>query len=324
MRYWDVEITDATGAVVKHWSSLTKTGQNDPGALKITFDVYVLSGEVASGSTLFNIHGVDITDLLDANRLNGNDITVRAGMTAGLPLANPSQAGVIFKGSIFQSVGNWVGTDMSISFELKPTIYTIDNPGNFTLHWKQGQTLRDALTQCFNTALPGLPQEIEISADIVSPATQVFVAPSLELLAQQIYHYTAVYFPDLSKFYRGVHIAINKGIIHVWDGTQQHASTQIAFTDLIGQPTWFQRDQLEFITPVRADLSVSNVVKMPQGIASYPGFVQTQTSAFPSNAHYRSTFDGYFQIKNVRHLGDSRSPSAQEWCSVFVGIPYDG
>lgn len=323
MRYYDIQISDAgTGNVHKRWSTVLADGGNDPAALKVEFDVFVLSGNIFAGQSSFTIYGVSLEDLYSANNLYGKHIEVRAGFSGGLPLEKPEQAGVIFAGYIRNSVGNWVGTDMSISLMINPTVHSHGNPGNYVLDWQKGQKLSDALAACFERALPGMPYEIEISDQIIAPSHIVTApAPTLEVLADQVYEWTSIYYSGLASPYLGVQIGIKRGTIIAWDATQPKGYKQLAFEDLIGQPNWFDALNLEFMTQMRADISVGDVVRMPTNMKDLPGFVQTRLQAYPSNHAYRSTFTGDFVIQQARHIGDSRSPDGKDWASVFIAYP---
>lgn len=323
MRYYDITITDPTsGAVVKRWSTIKADGNPDPGALKVEFDVFVTpAGTPHHGQSSFTIYGVSLNDLLNANNLFLKNIEVRAGFSGGLPLEKPGQAGVLFVGAILNSVGNWVGTDMSISLMLAPTSFTREDPGNFVLDWKKGQPLSEAIGEMLSRALPGMPQEINISGQIVAPSHLPMHAPTLELISDRVYEWTHAYFSHISSNFKGVRIGVRSGVIKVWDSVSPGGAKPLAFEDFIGQPNWIGGNKLEFINQLRADISVGDVVSMPANMAERPGFVQTQLNASPSMIHYQNTFTGNFIIQEVRHIGDSRSPKGEDWATVFIAAP---
>jgi hypothetical protein len=98
---------------------------------------------------------------------------------------------------------------------------------------------------------------------------------------------------------------------------------QLAFQDLIGQPTWLSFGSIQFVCPMRVDLSVADVVAMPKGIlgnpanpAGAPGAVTT-TSASQPQIRQKSIFTGNFFITSVHHLGEFRNPASQAWVTVF-------
>lgn len=335
MRYYDVRITDSQNNIVNnwHWSTLNSDGSMNANALLVDFDVLVYSSVIEYGQSTVTIHGVSLTDLKNANNMHGLTLTVSAGMAPGLPLATDlwRKSGVIFKGTIFQSVGNWIGTDMSITWLLTPTATTLDTPGNYVLNWNAGQKLSDALSQTFSVALPNLGQDINISPDIVSPmkkGSAVFTATTLHQLASFIDSWTLRHAPNSG--FVGVNIGIapsgtatsNKSVVKVWDGTNPPSPIQIQFEELIGQPVWYSTYQMEFISPMRADITMGDMVQMPQGLEDLPGIVETSTSAFPSVNKYRSLFTGQFFIVSARYLGNSRSPDGTQWAVTYKCIPY--
>lgn len=330
MRYYDITITHAfTGDIVKRWSTIRADGSNDPAALKVNFDVFVYFGTTYPGASSLTIYGVSLDDLQQANNpasslnphLAGKHIEVRAGFSGGLPLEKPDQSGVLFSGTILNSVGNWVGTDMSISLMINPTVHSHDNPGNYVLNWHKGQPLSEAIAEMLDRALPGVPQEINIHDQVIAPSQIVMHDPTLDLIAGQIYRWTSIYYSHLASPYLGVQIGIKRGVIVATDTTEYKNFKQLEFEDFIGQPNWFDKFSLEFMTQLRADISIGDTVRMPSNMTDLPGFAQTRLQAYPSFHHYSNAFTGDFFIKQARHIGDSRSPDGKDWASVFIAIP---
>lgn len=67
------------------------------------------------------IYGVPVTMLRESAQLAGCQINLTAGFTAGLPLANPNQAGLILSGQIYNPYANWLGTHQSLNFIVNPS-----------------------------------------------------------------------------------------------------------------------------------------------------------------------------------------------------------
>jgi hypothetical protein len=91
--------------------------------------------------------------------------------------------------------------------------------------------------------------------------------------------------------------------------------TQIAYTDLIGQPTWDAQNQMTFKTVMRADIHQGDVINLPLTLVSqvpnsFPGQGGSNTGQL--------TFSGLFRVGIVYHWGVSRQPDADAWCSVFT------
>ncbi len=180
MRFYDLKLTNPqTGAVVREWSS-RPGGVFDPHALNIIFDVPVTVGGTPIHQPVIIVEGISIKDIGNAQQfagtvdqntgqiVGGSNLTLKAGMQTGLPLANPRQAGLIVQGTVFQSWGNWIGTDMSLAFIVVPSIYRYDAPGNIVFNWKVGQTLQQALDQTLSVAYPNTPVVYRISENIVA------------------------------------------------------------------------------------------------------------------------------------------------------------
>ena len=317
MRYYEISVDGET-----RWTSLFPDGSPNRQAQNIEMDVLVYQGQAAYGNSTLTIQGPHLKELFDANALYTKTITVKAGMTKGLPLARPSQAGVLFTGQVFQSFANWVGTEMELSLILAPTPHTIYNPGNFTFVWKKGQTLNDALIQTISKAMPGYTIESNISDQLVANADHAGVYFTLDELAYAIQDWTQAYFSSLGSPYMGVQIGVSRGTVVINDGTQPPGATiQIDFFDFIGQPTWIGVNRLQFITVMRGDISINTVVKMPQGIEAVPGFITTTSESMPSQTRYQSTFRGPFHVISVRHVGNFRASSGEMWVSIFEAVP---
>ena len=103
MRFYDIQIGGG-----KSYSD-----RNNPYALNVEMDLTVVDSDSIIAGTVV-IWGIALEDISQANNLFNKSITVSGGMQPGLPLATAqsSQAGILAKGHIFQSFGNWVGTEM--------------------------------------------------------------------------------------------------------------------------------------------------------------------------------------------------------------------
>lgn len=143
-RYYNITCT-STGALNNPLGSSPWTsypgGKNDPGALNVEFDVQasffgVPGGDV--GSSTVTVHGVPLSDLQQAQNFAGANFSLSGGMKTGLPLAIATQSGLLLQGTVFQSFGNWVGTEMNLSFVIVPSGNTINEPGNFFFKLAEG------------------------------------------------------------------------------------------------------------------------------------------------------------------------------------------
>src|SRR5487761_2685629 len=154
--------------VFKTWTSYPN-GQNDPGALNVHLDLFSMVYGIPSSTnaSTITIEGISLADLQQAPNYAGMQITVSGGMQAGLPLANPKQAGIILQGEVLQSFGNWAGTEMTLDFVVSGSSYTVSSPGNIVLDWPAGTPLAQVLPLTFHTAFPNLTQKIQIGPEYI-------------------------------------------------------------------------------------------------------------------------------------------------------------
>lgn len=319
MRYYDISLT-AQGATkpFKAWSSQTN-GKFNPGALNVEFDIPVVTYGAPNGGQTITIEGISLQDLQQAQDFAGANLLMKAGMQQGLPLANPKQAGTIIAGRIFQSFGNWEGTEMTLDFVLYPSQFTLDSPGNIVLNWKAGTTLASALAQTLAVAYPSIKTTINISSQIVQSSDEVHRCSTLEQLASLIQSLTNGKF--LGSTYAGVQITFQGGQILIYDSTYKPAAVQLSFLDFVGQPTWIAANTMQVKLIMRGDLQLGGQILMPKGLQSAPGIVQTSAASLPSSLKYQSTFSGPFVINALRHLGNFRSASGADWVTIANCVP---
>ena len=311
MRYYELTLTTKGSTTPFRQLSSHPNGIRDPGALNIEFDMPLLSFDAFVNALSLTVEGIPLQDLNQAQQLAGMTLSLKAGMMAGLPLANPAQAGLIVVGEVFQSFGNWEGTEQTLELVLLPSTFTIDNPGNIVLDWQEGEVLATALTRTLSIAFPGMPISMNISSDILNGYHNPSHYATLEQLGKYIGDFTE------KNFKSRVRITIQAGKIVVFDDTFQPAVVQLNFNDFIGQPTWIDVNTIQIKTVMRADLMIGSIVKMPEGLQNAPGIIGTTGASLPSSIKYQSTFKNTFQVKELRHIGNFRSSDAANWCTVF-------
>lgn len=318
-RYYSIETIPKIGS--SPWTSFPK-GVNDPGALNVELDLLAAFYGIPQGDTggaTVTIHGVPLSDLQQANNFASTrnvKMVVRGGMQAGLPLAVPSQAGLLLEGQIFQTYGNWANTEMNLSFVLIPSGFTLGKQGNFVFNWMPGQSLADALNATLNVAYASFGYKINmnIGTAYATSAPITHIIPTLTKFAQFIHSLNGV---------RGVNIAINNGTILVTDGSIQKKAKQLLFTDLIGQPKWVEPNIMQFMTVMRADIQPGTLVTMPVGFFNSPGIIATTPSSAPSQQPQNKTaFQNNFLVQSIRHIGNFRDPDGTLWALVFQATPH--
>jgi hypothetical protein len=285
------------------------------------------------GRPWLRIWGISLAEIAQANNLGPtasggftNNIFIYGGMAAGLPLANPKQSGLLFSGTIEQCWGNWIGTAMTLDFIIMPGtttgvaggIGTIVQPKNIVLNWKAGQTLATALASSLSTAFPNYKQSISISSNIIRQNDETGYFPTLEQLAQ----YCRQTSFDIIKTsgYLGVSIVLQGDVLSVTDGSAQGGQggskgKMISFTDLIGQPTWIENQQIQIKTVMRADLNFGSQITLP------PTLITNTQQANSNLVNQKLAFQGGFSVVSIRHFGDYRNPSPDSWCTLINAVP---
>ena len=342
MRYYSVIITKADGtpyrfkslgnipltSLLPSGSQNPMTGQANPAALNVEFDMTASVFDAPDNNPWLRVWGLGLADIGSAANLTGLNVAVYGGMSKGLPLANPAQAGLLIKGQILAAWGNWIGTDQTVDmvFSAGVGVGGPDAPANFPFFWAAGTPLKAAIAQTLSTALPGLTQDINIS-------------PSLVLNYDVSgYYQSASQFADFIKElsvgipvpgggtideisgggYSGVKIVTNGQAARVFDGTTPTAASgigQVAYQDLIGQPTWIAGGTISMKTILRADIHVGDTITIPPSLVTTASLAAAQFNA--GLAKSKTTFSGEFLVNQVHHYGNFRQADAASWATVF-------
>jgi hypothetical protein len=339
VRYCDIKITRADGSLYTfkscgnafNGSSLSsllpsgpqnpQTGLTNPAALLIELDMAQYNGADPDTNGFLRIWGLGLTDLNSASDLNGMNVTVSAGMAKGLPLANPAQAGVILQGEIRQCFGNWQGTSQTLDMILS---VGGDTPGNFPFNMTAGMPLARAIANTLSIGMPNLPVSISISPNLVSSADQVGHYDTLTRFSSFVEAFSIGIIGG--KDYGGVQIGSDGVTIRVFDGagpatitsasgaTSTPTVKNIAFQDLIGQPTWISVGAISFKCVLRADIHQSDIVMLPPSLVTQSNAALQRYAANPQNG---LTFSGKFLIQQVHFYGNSRAPDAESWNTTY-------
>ena len=310
MRYYNLSLFNVGDPnPVRTWTS-HPGGQFDPGALNLEFDIPITPMDTPVGGQTITIEGISLTDLQQAQAFTGMQFVLQGGMKTGLPLANPLQAGVIAQGFVFQSFGNWEGTEMTLDFVIYPSTYNHNDPGNIVIDWKANASLSDALMQTMGIAFPGIQVSVNISQDLMLGHDEVGYYASLDQLAMTLGDITE------QQGHR-VFIVMQNGSINIFDDTYVPPPIQINFTDLIGQPTWINPNTMQLKVVMRGDIQIGQQIQLPPGMQSNPGIVRTTAQSLPSSMKYQTSFTGVFQVTEMRHLGNFRASDGASWASII-------
>jgi len=293
-----------------------------PGALNVEWDLPISVYNSPLGGSSLRVYGVGLPLLAQAANFNPSpdgkkycNIKISGGMAQGLPLANPEQYGVLMNSRIQQAFGNWQGTSQTLDFIMVLPAGSRESPYNFSFTCDKDAPLAPSIQTTLQNVFPNASAvNVNISPNLVAP----------EPLYQQNFTLTdfAKYLNEKSRSiiggttYPGIQISYVDNIISVYDYSVPSLAQpiKIAFTDLIGQPTWIAPYTLTFKTVMRYDIKVGGQVTMPQKSAT-SGLILTLPS---SQSQYKEVvnFQGTFYVQNVRHLGIFRQPDANSWVTV--------
>jgi len=310
MRFYDIIITNPNNnnTVIQEWTTLNIDGSNNLSSQSVEFDITVFTTAEEIGAAFIKIHGIPITEIGAAFNLNKMNIQVFAGMSKGLPLSNPDQRGLILQGVIQQAFGNWEGTDMNLNLQIIPGWGTVNDQKNLIVNWAKGSPLTDAIRNTLSVAYPNYTINININPNLVLANSEYGFYQTVPQFARYINQVSK--YSNQSADYGGVKILIGNNTFTVYDGFSKSTPKEVSFNDLIGQPVWQSLNQIQFRTIMRADILVGEYVNMPKTIA-------TNTAQSFSQFRDSSVFQGEFQIDAVRHLGNYRGTTGQDWITIF-------
>lgn len=319
MRYYWLRLTKDDGTVLRQYTSLKPDDSTDGAALKIEFDIPVYAYGIPAGGAHIKVSGVNFADIQQAsdfatsNSTPGNprgaNITLMGGMSKGLPLANPAQAGLLLSGQVQQCWGNWQGTETSLELVAFAKPFTRSQPANLSFNWQQGQTLQEAVTRTLTNAYPGSIITGGFTSSLVYTEDQPGFYQTLEQFSS--YVLDASQSVIQTDGYIGAQIRATPAGFELFDGSTLKAPKAISFLDLIGQPTWIDVATLQVRTVLRADLNVNDLITLPVGTNAI-----NQQNNYAQNRN-RGSFQGTFMVNNIRHLGDSRQPGGDSWVTVL-------
>ncbi|THD45240.1 hypothetical protein ERD95_17550 [Enterobacteriaceae bacterium ML5] len=325
MRRYRLEIFDAEGKPPRA-SDGTPIGPFDttetPGrGLHIVFDALIAGYDVISSGTMISIFGLPITMLSQSVKLNGYQLNLYAGFSAGLPLANPDQAGLIISGQIYNPYANWEGTHQSMNLIVNPSPLLNDKgqATSITLDGKKGEKLSTVLLRGLATAYPKFTLDISISDRLVWSEDAPGFYPRLGPMATMLRGQSIAMINDES--YSGIQTVMQNNVIRIFDNftLPEAGGNQILPQELIGQPTWIGLNTVSFKCPLRYDLHCGDVIELPTNIISGPtSILSVNTERSFSMYRNNVNFSGKYQINSVRHVGQYLSPdSSNAWVTIY-------
>lgn len=329
--------------------SLFTPGSTNPAALRFQCDIKTGPQHLPMPGQWIKLSNVSLGEAVNAqSQLQHTNIVVSGGMAAGLPLANPAQAGLLCAGQIRNAFGNWIAGEESIeayiyssgssatsnqftgspaTLNTVPIPATGNYPANIVFQWNPGQPLITPLVQALQQAFPQYGISGAINPNLVLtglPETAAF--PTLSTFAsylnQKSLSVIGGFAPSLAT-YMGVQLVLQNNTILVFDGTVLPTPKQILYDDLVGQPTSAEPYVVQAITQMRADIAVGDRVTLPntpytQG-GGDGGLVPTSASLGDAAAQlkYATGNSGTYICTSVRHVGDSLGSAALDWVTIL-------
>jgi hypothetical protein len=325
-------ISPIPGAMIpgSQWCTVVND-KNNPNALDMDIDIQVTPG----GSLLagfITIYGISPALISQSSIFTNLQLSLYGGFFTGLPLANleASHSGLLCRALIFPCVGNWVGSDLSITFFLASTV---SNPGgptapvNIIHNMPKGTPLSQAIQHALSTAFPGMPISVNISPNLILNYDDKGYYQGIEQYQNYVktLSHSILGTPE-GTGYQGVRFDSSKGTINVFDGTSPDNTIQLVFEDLIGQPTWVGVNQMQVKVAMRSDLSCNNRIILPPNIltTTTQAGAMTLYPGMPFNQYQHGAvlnFQGAFDVIGIRHLGRFRNPNAeQNWVTIINAI----
>jgi hypothetical protein len=164
-----------------------------------------------------------------------------------------------------------------------------------------------------STAYPGYKVVTNLNGNLIAPEDTPGIYTGVKAFAEYLFgaSKSIVNKPD----YHGASIVFDGNTITVSDQPNSTTPKQIAFIDLIGQPTWIRAPSIAFKTMMRADIQVGDMVMMPKT------FIANTHQAQSSLLDQKAAQQGAFMITSVHHIGNFRQPDAYSWVTEFNAVP---
>lgn len=291
------------------FSSLNKDGSNNLNAIQIDFDLPIngFHDPVGNANNAYiRLSGVPLSLIRQSRDINNAQIEIQAGMSKGLPLANPEQRGLILSGQVFQAFGNWQGENTSLDIIVMGLQMT---QGNYTFQWKKGDKMMSMIEQVLKRNHPGYTVKSKIKDNLVLSNDETGAYSTIGQFARYVWNTSKSIVTDLG--YQGVSILVQGKTIIVQDGSSQKKPKDIKYVDIIGQPTWIGVGQMQLRVNIRADLFTGDFIKIPESA------VKQTSKSMQGFSKNKTSFNGTFQVVGLRHLGNFRQPDANSWVTVI-------
>lgn len=333
MRYYEIIITPSEASLANGGTSFTPrvySSQNlanlpNMSALRVDLDIYQSFAHVPSQNGLVTIYGIPFSDINQAANFNLATVSIKLGTVKGLPFS-PGVNGVVIEGTILMAYGNWQATDVRLNLVIiasKNNVATSASGSaplaiaapNLAFSWEPNTSLFSAVTDCLYTAY-GADIDIEGIYDPTLVHSQTVPITghydSLSQFSKFIYK-TSKAVKANNPNYLGATITETKDGFFLFDGTYTEPPKvkNIAYTDIVGNLTWKNIATVQAKLIMRSDLTVNDLI-------SFPFYAPTVNVAIQAGGQRgKISFDGLFNITELRHAGSSRHPDANSWVTII-------
>lgn len=328
MRYYFLTLTDPKTGKPPVDASGNPIGPFDtsktPGrGLHIEFDAVIVGLDVVSSGTMLTVYGLPMDVLKQSVKLHGCQVSLFAGFSQGLPLANPEQQGEIINGEIYSAYANWIGTNQTLNLIINPANKRYENGQSLGLsvQGKRGERLGDVMVRSLKESYPNKKIICTVSDKLVLPEDCPWTYQDVSSLAVAVRSLSMALIRD--KSYLGVGIIMQSDTIRIYDNSALDWSSakEIQPFELIGQPTWISPFVMSFKCPMRGDLRNADIIALPQNIMSgTTGILMTNTTSFGSQVKDNVIFSGKFMIQSVRHIGAYLVADGDAWVTVYEAV----
>jgi hypothetical protein len=198
---------------------------------------------------------------------------------------------------------------------------TLSNPLNLVHNLMPNMPLSTAIQQTLNTAFPGLKLSMSISPNLKLPSQDAGIFQSMTQYAAQIKQLSQSILGTANN-YSGVKMVTNGQILKVFDTASPpiNGERQIQFADLVGQPTWSGINEINITCVMRCDVQIGDVVTLPPGLLTGVGMNAGYSGALAGAI----SFQGSFDVTQVRHVGNFRDPNGNAWVTVITATVRGG
>jgi len=296
MRWYKLFIGD------KLVASLSAESPNAP-AIEFNIEHSLTRNNPDTQITVFN---APLTTFTEQNNLNGQTLTLFAGMDGFLPIVTPSQRGLIFNGIILAHYAFFNGKDTSIVLNCYP-YQDVDKDKSFILKVLNGELL--------HVKLRPLLHSLHVKFEFGSGALKVR-AKNKQVLK-------IVRMRDIFNFLEnyGIEAKTNKNglFFATKDDVPIRKPIVLQKKDMVGQPEATD-GAVAFFLQMRADIDIGDTIVF--NLPAFINFTQATmvgTGAFGVNyntTQLYSMYSGDFSVKQIRYVGQSNNPSGGAWTVI--------